>query len=113
LPEKVKQRTPVDLELVESFKSILTEILIPGESKAVGKPIVELGIPKTSLISILQRDGKYITPDGATVLEPHDKLFVISEDKETLRKVFEILDIKEISEDQLIKDQIINKDPLF
>ncbi len=113
LPEKAKQRTPVDLELTESLKSILTEILIPTESKVIGKPIVEIGIPKTSLISILQRDGKYITPSGATVLEPHDKLFVISEDKEALRKVLETLDIKDLSGNQLIKDQLINKDPLF
>jgi cell volume regulation protein A len=113
LPEKAKQRTPVDLELAESIKSVLTEISIPSESKVIGKPLVEIGIPKTSLISILQRGGKFITPSGATVIEPHDRLFVISEDKEALRKVLETLDIKTLSDDKLTKDQLISEDPLF
>ncbi len=88
LPEKAKQRTHTDLELVDSIKSLLTEIVIPQECSAVGKPVVQLGLPKTTLISMIERDGKYITPNGATILEANDKLFVLSETREALNKVF-------------------------
>jgi NhaP-type Na+/H+ and K+/H+ antiporter len=52
-----------------------------------GKPIVELGLPKTALISVIERDGKYITPNGSTILQVNDKLFVISENKTDIDKL--------------------------
>jgi cell volume regulation protein A len=94
LPEKAKQRTQTDLELADSIKSLLTEIIIPENCSVSGKPLVELGLPKTILISIIQRKGKYITPNGSTVLEPNDKLYVISENKESIKKVFDCLNIR-------------------
>lgn len=95
LPEKAKQRTQADLELADSVKSSLTEIVIPPDCKATGKQVVELGLPKTTLISIIQRNGKYITPNGSTRLEQNDRLFILSETRESLSKVFNCLDLPE------------------
>jgi cell volume regulation protein A len=72
---------------------MLTEIVIPENSPVVGKQIVQLGMPRTALISIIQRNKKFITPHGATVLEPNDVLFVLSEDKEALSTVFQCLEM--------------------
>jgi len=93
LPEKAKLRTPTDLELTDTIKSILTEIIIPNNCNSVGKQIVQLGLPKTIEISIIYRNDKYFTPNGATVMESNDKLFVLSENTEALNKVFECLDM--------------------
>jgi cell volume regulation protein A len=89
LPEDLKPRINRSFELSESVNSLLTEILIPHGCKIIGKPLVELGLPDTTLISLIQRKGKYFVPNGSTIIEPEDKLFVISEDKSTLIKVFE------------------------
>lgn len=86
LPWKVKARTPVEIILSESEKTELTEIILPLNSPAVGKQIVELNFPKTVLIVLVNRNGKYITPNGSTVLEALDVLLLLSEDKEGLRK---------------------------
>jgi cell volume regulation protein A len=91
LPEKAKQRTITDIELDDSVKSILTEILIPENCRVTGKQIVDLGLPKTIQISFIQRNNKYFTPNGSTLLEPNDRLFVLSENQESLNKVFECL----------------------
>lgn len=88
LPEKLKYRTQADLELSDSIKSLLTEIVIPTESPVIGKQIVELELPKTALISMIQRDDKFITPNGSTTLSAGDKLYVLSEDDISLKKVF-------------------------
>jgi cell volume regulation protein A len=93
LPMKVKPRTQIDIELADSVKSVLTEIFIPHGSRAVGRQLVDLGLPKTSHISFIERDSKYITPNGATRLKAHDKLFVISENKDDTEKVLEQLEI--------------------
>lgn len=94
LPEKLKQRTQSDLEFSESIKSALTEIVIPPTSGCVGKQIVQLGMPKTTLISFIRRDNKYISPNGATEIAAGDRLFILSENKDALMKVFECLDVK-------------------
>ncbi|HAN18926.1 MAG: K+/H+ antiporter [Bacteroidetes bacterium GWC2_33_15] len=94
LPLKLKQRTLADLELSDSLKSLLTEIVIPETSPLIGRQIVQLGLPKTTLISFILRNNKYITPTGSTTLTGNDKLFVLSENKDSLSKVFECLEIK-------------------
>ncbi len=95
LPEKLKQRTPADLELIDTEKSILTEIVIPETSQAVGKQIVELGLPRTSVISFILRDNKYLTPTGSTTLMANDVLSVLSENQDSLTRVYGCLDIRD------------------
>ncbi len=92
LPEELKQRNKTDIELSDSIKSNLTEIILPQSSPAVGKQIVHLGLPQTSLIAFIKRNGKFITPNGSTVIKGNDKLVVLTEDKETLEKVYECLE---------------------
>lgn len=96
LPEKVKQRTQTDIELSEGIMSNITEIIIPENCSIAGKPIVHLGLPKTTLISFIQREGKFITPTGSTILLSNDKLYVLSENKEALMKVFECLGVQDM-----------------
>ena len=93
LPEKVKQKTQTDIELSESIKSEFVEIKLSEDSIAAGKEIVQLGFPKTALISIIKRNNKYITPSGSTVLNADDTLLVISENKKALREVYDCLKI--------------------
>jgi cell volume regulation protein A len=94
LPVKVKRPTHTDFELADTIKSEFVEIQLPADSHAVGKQIVELGFPKTALISIIKRDGKYISPIGSTVLNDGDTLLVISENKSSLKQVYKVLEIK-------------------
>jgi cell volume regulation protein A len=97
LPEKVKQRTQTDIELDDGIKSNLSEIVIPENCSTIGKQIVQLGLPKTTMISFIQRDNKYLTPTGSTTLMRNDKLYVLSEDEDSLVRVFDCLGIKEKS----------------
>ncbi len=95
LPEELKKRTKTDMELSDSIKSLLTEIRIPNKSPVVGKQIVSLGLPQTTLISFILRNNKYITPNGSTTLEANDALFVLSENKDSLSEVFDCLDMNQ------------------
>lgn len=95
VPEKAKRRTPLDIELSDNIKTELAEILVPTENAAVGKAIVELGFPKTAIIAMIRRDGKYITPNGSTVLQPMDMLIVLAENEEGLEEVYDSLELVE------------------
>lgn len=92
VPEKAKQRTPPDIELSDTMKSELTEIEIDEKSPAAGKRILEIGFPRAALIALIKRKGSFITPNGSTVIEPHDTLVIIAENAESLKLVHECLD---------------------
>jgi potassium/hydrogen antiporter len=93
VPKNVKRKTILDLELSDTIKSELVELLLPGNSKAIGKQIVNLEFPKTAMIILLSRNGKYIQPSGSTVLEEGDKLLVLANNKEVVEEVREDLGI--------------------
>lgn len=90
LPEKVKPQSPTDAFLAEMPKAIMKEIRLSDTCTAVGKKIVELNFPKSAIIAMIQREGKYITPNGATELETEDVLIVLSDTQEGISKVFDI-----------------------
>ena len=93
LPEKVKPRSLDDIEKSNIGKSLLTEIKITSELKVINRPLVEIGIPNRTPIVLIQRIGKYFVPDGSTRLQVDDTIYVISENKNDLSKVFESLTI--------------------
>ncbi|MAT06575.1 MAG: hypothetical protein CL424_16165 [Acidimicrobiaceae bacterium] len=55
------------------------EMTITGTSIAIGRQIVELGLPDGVLIVALTRDDDLIVPQGGTVLEPGDQLLVLAD----------------------------------
>ncbi len=99
VPEKAKQKTPIDIELSDTMKSELKEIEIGEGSPAAGKKILELGFPRAALIAIIKRNGVFITPNGTTVIEPGDKLVIIAENSDILSKVHSVLDPAELPGD--------------
>lgn len=93
VPRKVKKVTALDMELYDTVRSEFVEVILPGSSNAVGKPIVKLRLPKSALIVLLVRDGKYIQPNGSTILEEHDKLLLLANNKEVLNEVYQALGV--------------------
>jgi len=93
VPTRAKKITPLDMELYDTIQSEFVEIILPGSSPAVGRAIVKLKLPKPALIVLLVRDGKYIQPNGSTVLEEGDKLLMLANNKEILNQIYTILGV--------------------
>ncbi len=93
VPKKAKRMTALDMELYDSIQSEFVEVILPGNSPAVGKAIVKLHLPKPSLIVLLVRDGKYIQPNGATILEENDKLLLLANNKDILNELYKSLGV--------------------
>jgi len=68
-------------------KSNLKEIVIDAEAPAVGKRIVDMHIPKSAFIIIIKRDGEFIRPGGATVIQANDVLSVLADSEEDFDQV--------------------------
>ena len=79
VPEKLKRKFPLDIELKEDLKSTLVEVDIPVRSPAIGKRVVDLALPKAAMIVLIHRNGKYLTATGETIMEAGDHLLVLSD----------------------------------
>ncbi|MEH6680883.1 MAG: potassium/proton antiporter [Sediminicola sp.] len=99
LPEKVKKRNSIDLFMSEKAKTAITEVEIEPDSFAIGKKIVELHFPKSSLIAMINRNNKFITPNGATILDENDILIIISDNQNSIAEVYDCLQIDHPTED--------------
>lgn len=86
LPAKVKQKTILDKFLSDEAKSEFTELVLPEDSRVVGKRIVDIDFPKTAIIAMIKRDKKFLTPNGATVLQAKDRLMILSENAEVMQE---------------------------
>src|SRR5690606_30298783 len=88
VPEQLKRKSPIDLEMKDNSNSELVELDVADDSSVIGKPVVELNLPKSSMIVLIHRDGKYITASGDTQLQAHDHLLIMADSKKTVNKVY-------------------------
>ncbi|HEV8283616.1 MAG TPA: potassium/proton antiporter [Chitinophagaceae bacterium] len=94
VPAKVKRRRDLDFESTDNIKSEMKEVTLEKNSKAVGKRIVELGVPATVNILAIKRGNVFIAPNGSTKLQSDDVLYLLAEDKMALQLLGQSLDIQ-------------------
>jgi potassium/hydrogen antiporter len=68
-----------------SLKSGLLEVGIPPSSPAVGKRLLDLGLPKPAYVVLISRKGRSFVPDGSTVIEAGDSLLVFADQPSAIR----------------------------
>ena len=78
-PVKLKTRYPIELEPSVDTKTALKEIQIEEGDFALNKQILELGLPDNVLITLINREGKFMVPRGNTVIQDHDKLLILTD----------------------------------
>jgi cell volume regulation protein A len=81
LPEGLKRKTPLDIFLSDQEKNMMREFRIPEESYAVGKKILDINFPASSVISMIIRNDKYITPKGSTDIQANDRLIILCDNE--------------------------------
>ena len=94
VPWKIKRSFPLDIELKDDLKSELVEMDIPEDSPAAGRPVVDLNLPKSAIIVLIHRAGKYFTAGGDTVLQTGDHLLLMADSKDTVRKIYQSFGVK-------------------
>ncbi|MBL7846302.1 MAG: potassium/proton antiporter [Cyclobacteriaceae bacterium] len=94
VPEKLRRKFPLDLELKDNSKSFSIELDIPDQAPSVGKPIVQLKLPPSSMIVLIHRGGKYLTPSGDTIIQGGDHLLLLAESQEASGAIYETFGVK-------------------
>jgi potassium/hydrogen antiporter len=68
-----------------SLKSGLLEVGVPDSSPVVGKRLLDLGLPTSSYVVLIARNGHSSVPDGSTVIEAGDSLLVFADTATSIR----------------------------
>ena len=92
LPEEVKPIAENDRYILNLPKSAMEEVTVAPNSFAVEKRIIDLHFPRSAFIVMIKRNGKFVRPGGATVIEANDILVLLLDNEESLKEVNEILD---------------------
>lgn len=95
-PKQYKTRSPLEVELSQEVQGVLVALNVPHTSPAANCLIVDLRFPKGTLIVLIERDGQFISPNGATVVEGGDRLMVMKKSNQDLNDVVQRLQLERV-----------------
>ena len=84
-----------DLELSDDISPSMSEMTLTEDHLSHGIRIMDMPMPKSTLIVMVKRDDHYFVPTGATELEKGDVLLLISESDKTLEETYAQLGVTE------------------
>ena len=90
IPEKIVKKTILEFD-TETIKSVLEEVTVEPDFRCVNHAIVDLKLPKTALIVMIERNDKYFTPNGSTIIEMGDRLTILADSKDNLEITYNAL----------------------
>lgn len=92
------EQAAFNLELPEDIKTAMSEIEVTPSMLAKGELLMDLVLPDNTLIVMVKRvEGSFCVPKGKTKLHEGDKLLVITDNDEELKKTYESLGIENYS----------------
>ena len=75
-PRPTVAAAPLEVDELGSLE--LVEFDVAGDHAITGAAVRELGLPRSALIAVVSRRSHTIPPRGSTVIEPGDRLFVLT-----------------------------------
>lgn len=79
VPPSESRVTPITMEDGYGIDAQMTEFIVQPGSRAAGRKLFEIGVPKEALIVLIYRGGKYIIPSGETPVESGDILISLGD----------------------------------
>jgi potassium/hydrogen antiporter len=81
---------PLEFIPAASPDSGLVNMEIPARSGVVGKKIIDLRLPETALVVLVNKKDKFVIPSGGTILEAGDRMMVLADQEsiEVVRSIF-------------------------
>ncbi len=78
-PLPVRPPWPLEPGLVAEGDAALHELRVAPGAPAVGRSIMQLGVPAGTIIVLVQRSGSFIVPEGSSHLQEGDELLAIGD----------------------------------
>jgi cell volume regulation protein A len=91
VPVNLKKKSALDLELGWKTKSLYNIVLVESGFRCIGKTVVDLGLPTSIIIALVERNNKFFISDGSTTIQRGDKLYVMADDIKSMDKLYNCL----------------------
>jgi potassium/hydrogen antiporter len=88
IPVNIRKKSVLDLELGWKTKSVYNVVEIEPGFSCDGKTIVDLGLPASIIIAMVEKNNKYFISDGSTRISAGDKLYVMADDQRSMEKLY-------------------------
>lgn len=76
-PSTRKRKYPLEFAPAEGMDTDLVEFIVPSHAAVTGKPLVELGMPRDSLIVLISQNEEFIVPSGGTIINEGDVVLAL------------------------------------
>lgn len=86
VPMGIRKKSTLDVELANKIKSIVVEFDVAAGYSCIGKNLVNLDLPGGITITMLNRNGHFLVPDGFTTIQEGDKLTILADSVTTLKE---------------------------
>lgn len=95
LAKKGERKDEFGIEFPEEIKAAMSEIEVTESLLSNGDRLMDLPLPDNTLVVMIKRDGIFFIPKGKTRLHEKDKLLVISDNDEELKKTYSELGVED------------------
>ena len=80
----------------------MIQAMIETTCPSIGKSIVDLPFKSNVIISSIEKDGKFFTPDGMTKIQTGDRLSVLADNPVAVFQFYKVLGIRTWKKEQVI-----------
>lgn len=94
VPINLKRKSVVDLEMAWGTKSIYKAIPVDANFHCIGKSIVEMKLPNTIIIALIERKNKFFFSDGSTKIMDGDVLYVMADNEKAIENLYDCLSLQ-------------------
>ncbi|MGH7496121.1 MAG: potassium/proton antiporter [bacterium] len=72
-----KRQYPIEFAPAAGMDTDLVEFIVPAHAEVAGKSLVELGMPRDSLIVLISQNEEFLVPSGGTVINEGDVILAL------------------------------------
>lgn len=96
-PPDAKEELSVaeDIESDE-IKSVSAEIQVTKHAMKEGNRVIDLPLPENARVVMVKREDNYFVPTGATQLLENDKLLIITDDNQVLKRMYSSFKVENV-----------------
>lgn len=87
LPVEVRKRMPLEYRRGEQKLKFYFDLVLPANSRMIDKKLFQLNWPEGAFITAINRRGHYFMPDGNTVLQEGDHLYILAKSEDDKRLI--------------------------
>jgi potassium/hydrogen antiporter len=84
VPVNLKKKSVLDIEMAWKTKSIFRIVTVDKEFACINKAIVDLRLPNSIVVALIERNNKFFISDGSTRIQANDKLYIMADQEHDL-----------------------------